>query len=59
MSIKDYLTDEMKRLNRINDLLEKKINQEVAFNNEPEQIVCNAKAMCEIANTIKLLPYCR
>lgn len=55
MSIKDYLTDEMKRLNRINDLLEKKINQGIAFNNEPEQIVCNVKAMCEIANTFSNL----
>ena len=27
MEIRDYLLDEMKRLNRINDGLEKKINQ--------------------------------
>lgn len=40
MEIKDYLLDEMKRLNRLNDSLEKKINQEKDFNNEPEQIVC-------------------
>lgn len=52
MNIKDYLKDEMKRLNRMNDNLEKKINQGNAVNNEPEQVVNNVKAMCEIANTI-------
>ena len=52
MEIKDYLLDEMKRLNRLNDILEKKINQEKDFNNEPEQIVCNVKAMCDIADII-------
>lgn len=49
MEINDYLKDEMKRLNRMNDLLEKKINQEQAVNNEPEQILKNVLAMCEIA----------
>lgn len=49
MEIKDYLKDELKRLNRMNDLLEKKINQGNAINNEPEQIICNVNAMCEIA----------
>lgn len=53
MEIKDYLKDELKRLNRMNDKIEKKINTGRAINNEPEQIVNNAKAMCEIANTIK------
>lgn len=52
MKIQDYLLDEMKRLNRMNDLLEKEINQERAISNEPEQIVCNVQAMCKIANTI-------
>ena len=52
MNIKDYLTDEMKRLNRMNDLLEKKINKNDVVNNEPEQIVSNVKAMCEIAKTL-------
>lgn len=52
MEIRDYLLDEMKRLNRLNDNLEKKIIKEQAINNEPEQIVCNVRAMCEIANTI-------
>lgn len=52
MDIQDYMLDEMKRLNRLNDNLEKKINNEQAINNEPEQIVCNVKAMCEIANII-------
>lgn len=52
MKIEDYLLDEMKRLNRQNDILEKKINQGEAVNNEPEQIVCNVKAMCDIAEII-------
>ena len=52
MEVRDYLLDEMKRLNRLNDSLEKKFNKEQAVNNEPEQIVCNIKAMCEIANII-------
>ena len=52
MTIIDYLEDETKRLNRMNDLLEKKINQGQAINNEPEQIVNNANAICEIANII-------
>ncbi len=52
MDIKDYLKDEMKRLNRINDLLEKKINQKEIPNGEPEQIVNNVNAMCQIAQTI-------
>lgn len=52
MNKSDYLLDELKRLNRMNDLLEKKINQEKAFNNEPEQIVKNIDAMCKIANII-------
>lgn len=52
MEIKDYSLDEMKRLNRMNDSLEKKINQGKDFNNEPEQIICNVKAMCDIAEII-------
>lgn len=51
MNINDYLKDELKRLNRMNDLLEKKINQGQAMNDEPEQIICNVLAMCEIAKT--------
>ena len=39
MEIQDYLKDELKRLNRMNDLLEKKINQDLVISNEPEQIV--------------------
>lgn len=52
MKIQDYLLDEMKRLNRMNDLLEKEINQGSIKDNEPERIVCNVQAMCEIAKTI-------
>lgn len=55
MEIPDYLKDEIKRLNRMNDLLEKKINQGNAKSNEPEQIVNNVNAMCEIANAIRYL----
>ncbi len=52
MDLKDYLMDELKRLNRMNDLLEMKINKSAAVNNEPEQIVSNIFAMCQIANII-------
>lgn len=52
MKINDYLIDELKRFNRMNDLLEKKINQGKAINDEPGQIVCNVKAMCNIADSI-------
>lgn len=52
METRDYLTDELKRLNRMNDLLEKKINKGEAINNEPEQIVTNALAMCQIASLL-------
>lgn len=53
MDLRDYLKDELKRLNRMNDLLEKNINQGVATKSEPEQIVNNVLAMCEIANKLK------
>lgn len=56
MELEDYLREELKRLNRLNDLLEKQMKGTLT-NKEPEQIVCNVKAICEIANTIKLLPY--
>ena len=49
MNVSEYLLDELKRLNRHNDLIEKKINQGKAISNEPELIVCNVLAMCEIA----------
>ncbi len=52
MDIYNYLKDELKRFNRMNDLLEKKINKNEAISNEPEQIICNVIAMCEIATTI-------
>ncbi|MCI8760964.1 MAG: hypothetical protein HFJ34_07665 [Clostridia bacterium] len=58
MEVKDYLKDELKRLNRMNDLLEKQINQGSIKDNESERIVCNVKAMCEIANTIYKYRYC-
>lgn len=52
MEIQDYLLDEMKRLNRMNDLLEKEINQGSIKDNEPERIACNVQAMCEIAKSM-------
>ena len=52
MNISDYLKDELKRLNRMNDTLEKSINQGNLINNEPEQIENNVLAMCEIANQL-------
>lgn len=52
MKIEEILLDEMKRLNRLNDSLEKMIIKEKAFNNEPEQIVCNIEAMCQIAKIV-------
>ena len=52
MEIEDYLKDEMKRLNRMNDLLENTIKRGRANCNEPEQIVDNVKAICELANII-------
>ncbi len=53
MEVEYYLKDEMKRLNRMNDLSEKKINQGNAMDNEPEQIVNNVLAMCEIAKILR------
>ena len=52
MEIKDYLKDELKRLNRMNDLLEKKINQGLEDSNDHEKIVKNTLAMCEIAKVL-------
>ena len=52
MKIEDYLLDEMKRLNRLNDKLEKEINTGNVFKNEPEQIVYNVNIMCEITNSL-------
>lgn len=55
MEIQDYLKDEMKRLNRMNELLEKKINQSntTIFGIE-EQIIKNTSTMCKIAEVLKL-----
>ena len=50
MEIKDYMLDEMKRLNRRNDILEKKANKSEFVNlGLEEAIQKNALAMCEIA----------
>lgn len=54
MEIIDYLTEEMKRLNRRNDLLEQTLNQssitQIAVE---EQIKNNVLAMCEITKTLE------
>ncbi|MCI8412178.1 MAG: hypothetical protein HFJ40_07145 [Clostridia bacterium] len=57
MEVKDYLKDELKRLNRRNDLLEKQLNSEVHINclEIEEQIKNNTLAMCEIAKAYKML----
>lgn len=52
MKVEDYLKDEIKRLNRMNDILEKKINTSTLIDNEPEQIVNNVLAICEIASKL-------
>lgn len=50
MEIRDYLLDEMKRLNRRNDILEKNINKnEFTSLGVEEAIQKNTLAMCEIA----------
>ena len=45
----EILLEEMKRLNRLNTICEKNILAE-KYNDEPEQIIKNVLAMCEIAN---------
>ena len=50
MDIKDYMLDEMKRLNRMNDSLEKTLNKSDNRNLAVlQEIQKNALAMCEIA----------
>lgn len=50
MDIKDYLKDEIKRLNRLNDSLEKTANKSDSCNLAIyQEIQKNALAMCEIA----------
>ena len=54
MEIKDYLKDELKRLNRRNDLLEKENNTSQSYKLDiEEQIKNNALAMCEIAKAYR------
>lgn len=52
--IKSILIDELKRLNRMNDILEKKINiaEDDFIENEPERIISNVQAMCQITCSI-------
>lgn len=48
----EYLKNELKRLNKINCLLEDKMRKADVIENEPEQIVNNVRAMCEIADRL-------
>lgn len=53
MEIKDYLLDELKRLNRQNDLLEKQVNKSDSILIPVyEAINKNTLAMCEIAKVL-------
>ena len=53
MNFKDYLKDEMKRLNRMNDLLEKEANKSSYVNLAIyEEIQKNTSTMCKIAEVI-------
>lgn len=52
MEEKQILLEEMRRLNRLNIMHEKNILAEKFFQDEPEQIVKNVLAMCEIAKNI-------
>ena len=54
MEIRDYMLDEMKRLNRLNDHLEKTINKSNNLNLAIyQEIQKNALAMVEIAKANK------
>lgn len=53
METRDYLLDELKRLNRRNDLLEKELNQGKVMLDIDEIIKNNALTMCEIAKALK------
>lgn len=49
----DYLNDEMKRLNRINDLLEKEANKGNCTNLAIYEVIQkNTSTMCKIAEVI-------
>ncbi len=53
MKTEDYLNDELKRLNRINDLLEKEANKSNYTNLAIyEAIQKNTSTMCEIAEVM-------
>lgn len=54
MEIREYILDEMKRLNRRNDILEKQVNKSEFVNlGIEEAIQKNALAMCEIAKALQ------
>ena len=53
MEIEDYLIDELKRLNRRNDIMEKQLNSGNVNIALEETIKNNTLAMCEIAKALK------
>lgn len=54
MEIDDYLKDELKRLNRRNDLLEKEENRSEYTNLKLEEMIQkNTLAMCEITKALQ------
>lgn len=54
MEIKDYLRNELERLNRRNDIMEKQLNSGNANIALEETIKNNALAMCEIAKACNI-----
>jgi hypothetical protein len=52
MDTQDYLKDELQRLNRRNDLLEKELNNSICNLAIEEAIKENTLAMCEIAKVL-------
>ena len=55
MKLEDYLLDEVKRLNRMNDLIEKHINQNSNINLALyEEIQKNTSTMCNIAEVFTI-----
>ena len=56
MTTREYLEEELKRLNRRNDLLEKEANKSIVANVLVEDAIQkNTLAMCEIARILWLL----
>lgn len=53
MELEDYLLDEVKRLNRMNDLLEKELNRSTGTNLAIYEVIQkNTSTICEIAEAL-------